>query len=109
MLRAARHASSPLGSQNAAAYMLKSGTSIIALGGFNGTAPSVTLAQFQKLVASGQVHYFLLNGTRFLKTRGREGNFSDVADIAAWVQQHFKAHQFASTEVYDLATPEVKA
>lgn len=101
-----RWSAAAVGSQNAAAYMLKSGTRVIALGGFNGTAPSVTLPQFQQLVASGQVHYFLLTGTKFLRTRGREGNHSDVADIATWVLEHFKAHRFGTTEVFNLVPQE---
>jgi hypothetical protein len=88
--------------------MLKSGTRVIALGGFNGTAPSVSLRQFEQLVAAGDVHYFLLHGTRFLQTRGEDERHSDVGDIAAWVRHHFRAHRFGTTEVYDLL-PEVTA
>ena len=50
------------GSMPAAGYQLASGAPVMPLGGFNGTDPSPTLAQFQALVASGQVHYFVGEG-----------------------------------------------
>ena len=34
----------------------------MAIGGFNGTDPSPTLAQFQQYVAEGKIHYFIGGG-----------------------------------------------
>ena len=34
----------------------------MAIGGFNGTDPSPTLAQFQEYVADGEIHYFIASG-----------------------------------------------
>jgi hypothetical protein len=41
----------------AASYITGSDLSVLAIGGFSGTDPSPTLAQFEKLVASGQLKY----------------------------------------------------
>ena len=48
-----------VGSQNAASYQLATGLPVMAIGGFNGSDPSPTLAQFQADVAQGRVHYFI--------------------------------------------------
>ncbi|MFE0513267.1 ArnT family glycosyltransferase, partial [Streptomyces sp. NPDC058964] len=42
-----------IGSQNAASYQLATGDPVMAIGGFNGTDPSPTPAQFKKYVAEG--------------------------------------------------------
>ncbi len=34
----------------------------MAVGGFNGSDPSPTLAQFQAHVAAGEIHYFIAGG-----------------------------------------------
>ena len=41
-------------SNNAAGYQLASGDPVMAIGGFNGTDPAPTLAEFEKYVADGQ-------------------------------------------------------
>ncbi len=35
----------------------------MAIGGFNGTDPTPTLAQFEQYVKSGEIHYFIASGT----------------------------------------------
>ena len=37
----------------------------MAIGGFNGSDPSPTLAQFQQYVADGEIHYFIAGGGGF--------------------------------------------
>ncbi len=49
------------GSQVAAPLILSSGKPVIAMGGFSGSDPAPSLAQFKKLVATGKVHYVLVN------------------------------------------------
>ncbi|GHJ40140.1 glycosyltransferase family 39 protein [Streptomyces sp. TS71-3] len=51
-----------VGSQNAASYQLATGDPVMAIGGFNGSDPSPTLAQFKKYVADGRIHYFVAGG-----------------------------------------------
>jgi 4-amino-4-deoxy-L-arabinose transferase-like glycosyltransferase len=50
------------GSQSSAPIIIATGQPVITIGGFNGGDPAPTLAQFQKLVADGKVHYVLLSG-----------------------------------------------
>ena len=49
-------------SNKAAGYQLASGDPVMAIGGFNGTDPAPTLAQFEKYVAEGKIHYFIAVG-----------------------------------------------
>ena len=87
-----------IGSQNAASYQLASGQPVMAIGGFNGSDPSPTLAEFQELVASGEVRYFLggdLGGSQ-------NGGSEAASEIAAWVSENFAATTVGSTTVYDL-------
>jgi 4-amino-4-deoxy-L-arabinose transferase-like glycosyltransferase len=81
-----------IGSNNAAGYQLASGEPVMAVGGFNGTDPSPTLAQFQRYVADGRIHYFIAGGTG-----------GGTGEIARWVEQHFAATTIGGTTVYDLS------
>jgi hypothetical protein len=51
-----------VGSNSAAGVQIASGEPIMAVGGFNGTDPAPTLAQFQQWVEQGKIHYFLGGG-----------------------------------------------
>ncbi len=57
-----------VGSNNAAGYQLATGAPVMAVGGFNGTDPAPTLAQFQADVADGRIHYFV--GGTMMRPRG---------------------------------------
>jgi hypothetical protein len=92
-------AAATVGSMPAAGYQLASGDPVMPLGGFNGTDPSPTLAQFQALVASGQVHYFLGEG---LSEVPDTGGSDATVQITAWVKAHFTATTVGGTTVYDL-------
>lgn len=89
-----------VGSSNAASYELATGDSVMALGGYNGTDASTTLAQFKQLVAQGKVHYFIGSGSVGMgqATSGSD----DAAQIAAWVKANFTAKTVGGTTVYDL-------
>ena len=52
-----------VGANHAAGYQLATGHAVMAIGGFNGTDPSPTLAQFKAYVAAGKIHYFIPGGT----------------------------------------------
>ncbi len=95
-------AAAAVGSNNAAGLQLGSGVPVMALGGFNGTDPSPTLAQFQEYVRSGQVHYFV--GDAGMSSAATGG--SDAArQIAEWVAATYPATTFDGTTVYDLSQP----
>ncbi|MGW9027075.1 glycosyltransferase family 39 protein [Streptomyces sp. NPDC055722] len=90
-----------IGSQNAASYQLATGDAVMAIGGFNGSDPSPTLAQFQKYVTEGRIHYFIAGGG--FAGRGGSNGGSDVASqISSWVEKNFKKVTAGSATFYDL-------
>ncbi|RKR18924.1 ArnT family glycosyltransferase [Arthrobacter oryzae] len=91
-------AAAVVGSNNAAGYQLATQLPVMAVGGFNGTDPAPTLAQFQQYVADGKIHYFIAGRTM----QGESGS-DDAALIAAWVQANFSARTVGGTTVYLLA------
>ena len=48
-----------IGSNEASGYQLATGDPVMAIGGFNGTDPAPTLAQFETDVQEGKIHYFI--------------------------------------------------
>lgn len=48
--------------QTAASFELSTGKSVMAIGGFSGRDPSITLARFEQLVAQGKIHYYVAGG-----------------------------------------------
>ena len=85
---------------NAAGYELATGDPVMAIGGFNGTDPAPTLAQFQKNVRDGKIHYFIAGGRGI----GSGSTSSNASQISAWVQQTFTATTVGGVTVYDLTT-----
>ena len=51
-----------IGANNASGYQLAIERPVMAIGGFNGSDPSPTLAQFQQYVADGKIHWFIGGG-----------------------------------------------
>ena len=51
-----------VGSNNASGYQLATQLPVMPIGGFNGSDPSPTLAQFKAYVAAGRIHYFIGSG-----------------------------------------------
>ncbi|MFI0810931.1 ArnT family glycosyltransferase [Streptomyces echinatus] len=90
-------AAASVGSQNAAAYQLATGAPVMAIGGFNGTDPSPTLAQFKKYVAEGRIHYFIAGGGM-----GAGGGSGTASQISSWVQKTFTKMTVGSATFYDL-------
>jgi hypothetical protein len=76
----------------------------MAIGGFNGTDPAPTLAQFETDVAQGKIHYFIAGGgtggggpsSNTTKTTGSE--------ITSWVEKHFTATTVGGVTLYDLSS-----
>ncbi|MEU0256784.1 glycosyltransferase family 39 protein [Streptomyces sp. NPDC006184] len=88
-----------IGSQNAAGYQLATGDPVMAIGGFNGTDPSPTLAQFKNYVEEGRIHYFITGGRM---GGGMGGNSGSASRISSWVQGTFKKVTVGSATFYDL-------
>jgi 4-amino-4-deoxy-L-arabinose transferase-like glycosyltransferase len=87
---------------NAASLELATAQPVMALGGFNGTDPAITLAQFEKLVTAGKIHYFIADGQGFIGSTA--ANTSDAYAIQQWVEQHYSATTIGGTTVYDLSS-----
>ncbi|WP_052433004.1 glycosyltransferase family 39 protein [Streptacidiphilus carbonis] len=93
-------AAATVGSQNAASYQLATQDPVMAIGGFNGTDNSPTLAQFEQYAKEGKIHYFIAASTG---GQGGSGATTDAASqITAWVKAHYKATTVDGTTVYDL-------
>jgi len=88
-----------VGANNAAGYQLATEKSVMPIGGFNGSDPSPTLAQFKAYVASGQIHYFI-SGGGFGQS---QGGSSSSSEITAWVAANVTAQTVGGTTVYDLS------
>ncbi|GAA3500157.1 glycosyltransferase family 39 protein [Streptomyces prasinosporus] len=93
-------AAAAIGAQNAASYQLATGEPVMAVGGFNGTDPSPTLARFKEYVAEGRIHYFVSGGG----TGGGPGGdgSGSSARIASWVAENFEEVTAGSATFYDL-------
>ena len=99
-----RWAAASVGSFTASSLELKTGASIMAIGGFTGGDDYPTLAQFQAYVANHDVRYFIA-GERF-GPPGHRG--ASASDITAWVQKNFTPIDVGGATVYDLSTPTQK-
>uniref|UniRef100_A0AAU2V5I6 Glycosyltransferase family 39 protein n=1 Tax=Streptomyces sp. NBC_00003 TaxID=2903608 RepID=A0AAU2V5I6_9ACTN len=95
-------AAAAIGSQNAASYQLATEEPVMAIGGFNGSDPSPTLAQFKKYVADGKIHYFISGGVGMLRGGGGEAGGSS---IGGWVESSFKKVTVGTATFYDLTAP----
>jgi 4-amino-4-deoxy-L-arabinose transferase-like glycosyltransferase len=87
-----------IGSNTASGYQLASGKPVMAIGGFNGSDPSPTLAQFEKLVSEKKIHYFI--GGDGIGAANGGSNAS--SEISSWVSSHFTAQTIGGTTLYDL-------
>jgi hypothetical protein len=87
-----------VGANQAAGYQLATGQPVLAIGGFNGSDPSPTLAEFQALVADGRIHWFVA-GRSFGPSAGGS---NASAEIAAWVAGAYTATTIGGVTVYDL-------
>jgi 4-amino-4-deoxy-L-arabinose transferase-like glycosyltransferase len=92
-----------IGSNEAAGYQLASGEPVMAIGGFNGTDPSPTLAQFEAWVTEGKIHYFIAGGGT-----GGGGPTSSTTNVASqitsWIASHYSATTVGGVTVYDLTS-----
>jgi hypothetical protein len=88
-----------VGSQEASPLELATGDAVMAIGGFNGTDPAPTLAQFQAMVAKHEIHYYIGRNSESF------GGGTGSSSIASWVAAHFKATTAGGTTVYNLTQP----
>jgi 4-amino-4-deoxy-L-arabinose transferase-like glycosyltransferase len=101
-----RWAAATVGDQSAAGLELASGKAVMAIGGWSGSDPAPTLAQFEEWVKHGDIHYFIAG------SQGAGGGFGGgpvgasgtASEIASWVAAHFTAKTVGGRTVYDLTT-----
>jgi hypothetical protein len=85
------------GSQQAAPIELATGgDAVMAIGGFNGTDPAPTLAEFEAMVAKHEIHYYVGRGANSF------GGGAGSSAIASWVAAHFTGKTVGGVTVYDL-------
>jgi 4-amino-4-deoxy-L-arabinose transferase-like glycosyltransferase len=89
------------GDNEAASLELATGESVMALGGYNGTDPAITLAAFKQLVAEGKVHYYIADAQGFIGSTA--ANTSTAYAIEQWVTSTYTATTIGNTTVYDLS------
>jgi 4-amino-4-deoxy-L-arabinose transferase-like glycosyltransferase len=90
-------------SNSAAGYQLATDDPVMAIGGFNGTDPAPTLAQFETYVARGDVHYFIASGAGFGGGGiGGGSGTTTASQITSWVESHYTARTVDGVVVYDL-------
>jgi 4-amino-4-deoxy-L-arabinose transferase-like glycosyltransferase len=95
-----RWAAATVSSDSAAPLQLASGEPIMSIGGFNGTDPAPTLAEFKHYVAEREIHYFVgANSDSF------GGGSGSAAQITAWVKAHFHTQTVGGLTVYNLSDP----
>ena len=104
------------GANSAAAMELATGgVPVMAIGGFRGTDPAPSLAEFEKLVSSHQIHYYVAGGGFGGRAAGGAGGgfggggpgggTTDASQISRWVAAHFTGKTVGGMTVYDLTTP----
>lgn len=102
-----RWAAAGVGSMQVSDLELKTGESLMAIGGFTGSDNSPTLAQFQQYVADGQVRYFLDRpaGGRGGPPGPPRDPGGSAREITTWVREHFTKNMVGEVPVYDLSAP----
>ena len=93
-----------MGANSAAAYQLATLRPVMAIGGFNGSDPAPTLAQFQDYIAEGRIHHFISSAGRG-GFGAQMGGSQAASAITAWVSESFTATTIDGVTVYDLTSP----
>jgi 4-amino-4-deoxy-L-arabinose transferase-like glycosyltransferase len=94
-------------SNSAAGYQLATDDPVMAIGGFNGSDPAPTLAQFETDVRHGEIHYFISSGGvggGGAVGAGAEGGgtTTTASQITTWVSSHYTARTVDGVTIYDL-------
>jgi len=100
-----RWAAATVGSFTASGLELKTGASVMAIGGFSGSDNSPTLTQFQAYVADHQVRYFIASERDGEGEGMRHRESGSASEISTWVRQNFTPIDVAGASVYDLDAP----
>jgi len=97
-----RWAAAVEGSNSAASLELASGgKAVMAMGGFTGSDPAPTLAEFEQWARAGDITYYIAGGGM----GGGPGGQGSSSQITAWVQAHYKSATIGGETVYLLLQP----
>jgi hypothetical protein len=97
-----RWAAAVEGSNSAASLELASGgKAVMAMGGFTGSDPAPTLAEFENWVKAGDITYYIAGGGR----GGGPGGQGSSSQITTWVEAHYKSATIGGETVYLLLQP----
>ena len=97
-----RWAAAVEGSNSAASLELASGgKAVMAMGGFTGTDPAPTLAEFERWADAGDITYYIAGGGM----GGGPGGQGTSSQITSWVESHFKSATIGGETVYLLLQP----
>ncbi len=97
-----RWAAAVEGSNSAASLELASGgKAVMAMGGFTGTDPAPTLAEFEQWADAGDITYYIAGGGM----GGGPGGQGTSSQITSWVKSHFKSATIGGETVYLLLQP----
>ncbi|HEY2318656.1 MAG TPA: glycosyltransferase family 39 protein [Solirubrobacteraceae bacterium] len=88
------------GSQSAAAIELATGEPVMAIGGFDGEGGNLSLAQFERYVGAGEIHYYSAS------SGGGPAGGTSTSAITSWVKAHYKAVTIGGQTYYDLTSPQ---
>jgi 4-amino-4-deoxy-L-arabinose transferase-like glycosyltransferase len=97
-----RWVAATVSANTAASLELATGEPVMALGGYNGTDPAISLARFQALVAAGRIHYYVADPQGFIGSTSATG--STAYAIQQWVTAHFTARTVGTSTIYTLTT-----
>jgi 4-amino-4-deoxy-L-arabinose transferase-like glycosyltransferase len=87
---------------SSAPLQIGSGRPVMAIGGFNGSDNSPTLAQFQAWVKAGDISYYVSGGQG--GGGGGGGGTTSATQIATWVAANYTAKTVGGTTVYALTS-----
>jgi hypothetical protein len=73
----------------------------MAMGGFTGTDPAPTLAEFEQWADAGDITYYIAGGG----IGGGPGGQGTSSQITAWVKSHFTSTTIGGETVYLLLQP----
>jgi len=73
---------------------------VMPIGGFNGSDPSPTLAQFEKYVRAGEIHWYVVSPVNH-----SNGGSSSSAKISDWVTTNYTPITMGGIRFYDLTKP----
>jgi hypothetical protein len=80
------------------------GKAVMAIGGFTGSDPAPTLAQFEAYVKAGDITYYIAGGQGGGGAAGPGGGSAVASQIASWVKAHYQATTIGGQIVYLLTT-----